>query len=118
MSDSGVCAVVVTFNRKNLLLECLESLRKQSISLDSIYVIDNASSDGTGELLLEMGILENYHRWITLEHGVNVTVFTTSLMVKILTYTMLGWLRIQVVPVVFMRVLKGPMKMDMTGCGS
>jgi len=57
MSDSGVCAVVVTFNRKNLLLECLESLRKQSISLDSIYVIDNASSDGTGELLLENGYI-------------------------------------------------------------
>jgi len=29
MSDS-VCAVVVTYNRKNLLIECLEALRKQT----------------------------------------------------------------------------------------
>ncbi len=57
MSDSKICAVVVTFNRKDLLFECLESLRKQSRPLDGIYVIDNASSDGTGGLLLEKGYI-------------------------------------------------------------
>jgi GT2 family glycosyltransferase len=29
MKKGAVCAVVVTYNRKNLLLECLEALRKQ-----------------------------------------------------------------------------------------
>lgn len=58
MSNSGICAVVVTFNRKDLLIECLESLKNQSKPLESIYVIDNASSDGTGELLLEKGYIE------------------------------------------------------------
>jgi len=52
MSDS-VCAVVVTYNRKNLLLECLEALQRQTRPIQGIYLIDNASSDETPELLLE-----------------------------------------------------------------
>lgn len=56
MADS-VCAVVVTYNRKNLLLECLEALRKQTRPVDAIYLIDNASSDGTPEMLLEQGYI-------------------------------------------------------------
>jgi len=52
MSDS-VCAVVVTYNRKNLLMECLEALQRQTRPIQGIYLIDNASSDGTPELLLE-----------------------------------------------------------------
>jgi GT2 family glycosyltransferase len=56
MNDK-VCAVVVTYNRKNLLIECLESLRKQSRPIQGIYLIDNASTDRTPELLLEKGYL-------------------------------------------------------------
>lgn len=52
MSDN-VCAVVVTYNRKNLLIECLEALQKQTRPIQGIYLIDNASTDGTPELLLE-----------------------------------------------------------------
>ncbi|RLG10995.1 family 2 glycosyl transferase [Candidatus Pacearchaeota archaeon] len=53
-----VCAVVVTYNRKELLIECLESLRKQTRLLDAIYLIDNASTDGTPKLLLEKGYIK------------------------------------------------------------
>jgi len=56
MSDS-VCAIVVTYNRKNLLIECLEALRKQTRPIQGIYLIDNASTDGTPELLLEKGYI-------------------------------------------------------------
>ena len=48
-----VCAVVVTYNRKILLLECLESLMKQTRPIDSICIIDNASTDETPEILLK-----------------------------------------------------------------
>lgn len=48
-----VCAVVVTFNRKELLIECLESLKQQTKPLNAIYLIDNASTDDTPQLLLE-----------------------------------------------------------------
>jgi GT2 family glycosyltransferase len=56
MSDS-VCAVVVTYNRKDLLIECLEALKKQTRPIQGIYLIDNASTDGTPELLLEKGYI-------------------------------------------------------------
>ncbi|MDP9751446.1 glycosyltransferase family 2 protein [Thermoanaerobacter pentosaceus] len=56
MSDN-VCAVVVTYNRKNLLIECLEALQKQTRPIQGIYLIDNASTDGTPELLLEKGYI-------------------------------------------------------------
>ena len=52
-----VCAVVVTYNRKELLIECLEALLKQNRPLDAIYLIDNASTDKTPELLLEKGYI-------------------------------------------------------------
>jgi len=45
--------VVVTYNRKDLLIECLEALRNQIHQPDAIYIIDNLSTDGTPELLLE-----------------------------------------------------------------
>ena len=50
MSDR-VCAVVVTYNRKNLLRECLRALLGQSRPLEGILVVDNVSTDGTPDLL-------------------------------------------------------------------
>lgn len=55
----SVAAVVVTFNRKQLLIECLDALLSQSRKLDRIILIDNASTDGTRDLLQEKGYLEN-----------------------------------------------------------
>jgi len=56
-TTNTVCAVVVTYNRKNLLLECLEALLKQTRPVDAIYIIDNFSNDGTPELLKENGYI-------------------------------------------------------------
>jgi len=53
LKSQTICAVVVTYNRKKLLLECLEALLKQSRPLNAIYIIDNASTDDTPEILLE-----------------------------------------------------------------
>ena len=52
-------AVVVAFNRKELLTECLDGLLGQTLPLDAIYVVDNASTDGTGSFLKERGYLAN-----------------------------------------------------------
>jgi GT2 family glycosyltransferase len=46
-----IAAVVVTYNRKKLLQECLDSLLKQTKPLDSIIIMNNASTDGTEEML-------------------------------------------------------------------
>lgn len=52
-----VCAVIVTFNRKILLMRTLTALYAQTRPIDTILIIDNASSDGTPELLVEQGFL-------------------------------------------------------------
>lgn len=46
-----VCAVVVTHNRRALLVECLAALRAQTRRPDRVLVVDNASSDGTTQML-------------------------------------------------------------------
>lgn len=48
-----VCAVVVTFKRQELLKGCLSALLSQTRPLDGILVVDNASNDGTVEMVRE-----------------------------------------------------------------
>ena len=43
-----VAAVVVTYNRRDLLLEALAAVHAQSRVPDAVIVVDNASTDGTG----------------------------------------------------------------------
>jgi GT2 family glycosyltransferase len=51
----SVAVVVVTFNRAALLLDCLAALLRQTSPLDKIILVDNASSDGTPEILATHG---------------------------------------------------------------
>ncbi|QRN40961.1 MAG: glycosyltransferase [Neisseriaceae bacterium] len=59
IKTSPVCAVVVTYNRRELLVECLEALCRQTTPLDLVYIVDNASTDGTEDFLRENGYLDN-----------------------------------------------------------
>ncbi len=52
-----VAAVVVTYNRKELLAQTLFALIRQSYPVDRIHVVDNASSDGTLAFLGEQGLV-------------------------------------------------------------
>lgn len=45
-------AVVVTYNRKELLTDCLQHIKSQTEPAD-IIVVDNASTDGTSDLFVE-----------------------------------------------------------------
>ena len=47
---SNVAAVVVTYNRLELLRQCVEALRAQTTACD-ILIVDNASTDGTANWL-------------------------------------------------------------------
>jgi GT2 family glycosyltransferase len=54
-----VCAIVVTHNRQGLLRECLSGLREQTRPPERVLVVDNASTDGTPEMLArEFGDVE------------------------------------------------------------
>lgn len=46
-----IAAVVVTYNRKDLLRRCLNGLLNQNYKLDSIIIVDNASTAQTEEML-------------------------------------------------------------------
>lgn len=45
-----IIAIVVTYNRKELLIECLNAIKKQTYPVSRIVVVDNASNDGTDKL--------------------------------------------------------------------
>lgn len=49
--DKKVLAVVVTYNRKKLLKECISALLSQSYEQLKILIVDNASTDGTEEVV-------------------------------------------------------------------
>lgn len=48
-----VIAVIVTYNRKELLKECINALLQQDYNNCDILVVDNASTDGTKDFILE-----------------------------------------------------------------
>ena len=48
-----VAAVVVTYNRRDLLEKTLQGLENQPCPVDRIFVIDNASTDDTSAFLSE-----------------------------------------------------------------
>ncbi|MBQ8683106.1 MAG: glycosyltransferase family 2 protein [Clostridia bacterium] len=47
--DKRIAAIVVTYNRKEYLLRCIEALEQQACPQLDILLIDNASTDGTAE---------------------------------------------------------------------
>ncbi len=51
-----VAAVVVTYNRLPLLRQCLQALAAQTVPLSAIWVIDNASTDGTEQAVRGMNL--------------------------------------------------------------
>ena len=55
MTVRKIAAVVVTYNRREMLMECIRHLAQQSAACD-ILVVDNASTDGTGEAVQALDV--------------------------------------------------------------
>lgn len=51
-----VTALIVTYNRLELLKECISALLNQTTSIESIVIVNNNSTDGTGEFLEKFSI--------------------------------------------------------------
>ena len=47
----NIAAVIVTWNRKELLMECISGILSQENGSPDVIVVDNASADGTAEAL-------------------------------------------------------------------
>jgi GT2 family glycosyltransferase len=54
----NISALVLTYNRKEMLLQVLKAILAQVERADEIIVLDNGSTDGTCEFLQESGLLE------------------------------------------------------------
>jgi len=54
-----VATVVVTYNRVDLLQECLDAILGQTFQVNKIILIDNASTDGTRDILKKNGYLDH-----------------------------------------------------------
>lgn len=58
-NNFNYAAVVVTFNRKKLLLESIINLMEQTILPKAIVIVDNASTDGTQKYLEDNNVLKS-----------------------------------------------------------
>lgn len=59
MTDD-ITAIIVSFNRKQLLLRCLNAVCAQTRAPQHILIVDNASTDGTRVVLEEQGWLTRH----------------------------------------------------------
>lgn len=66
-----IIAVIVTYNRKELLVRNIQMLLRQTKFIDKIIIVDNCSTDGTVEYLIGNGWLEN-NRFIYIKTESNI----------------------------------------------
>ena len=72
-------AVIVTYNRKAMLQRCLRALCTQTAGVPELWVIDNASTDGTDEDMISMqfGVQETPTNYIIDEEDGQLMIRTT-----------------------------------------
>lgn len=61
MDNNGnynIACVIVTYNRKELLKRCLDAVASQTFKPHTVYITDNASTDGTMDSVKEWGYYE------------------------------------------------------------
>lgn len=51
MHQVKYAVVIVTYNREKLLRECISQIEQQTVKADKVIIVNNASTDGTGEYL-------------------------------------------------------------------
>lgn len=73
--NNSVCALIVTYNRKEYLVKLLHALSEQSYSIKKILIFDNHSSDGTAELLQKEGYISNIRQMALISKFFNRTTF-------------------------------------------
>lgn len=80
---SKVLVTLVTYNRRNLLMNCLKSLLNQEEKVSGILIVDNASTDDTEFFLKKMRFLEEEvthgnHLYISESDGVTEYYYRNS----------------------------------------
>ena len=70
-----IAAVIVTYNRKNLLMECLSALAQQYRKPDYVYIFDNASTDGTMDILKKKCFVCHAQNKVFNDEQVNASIY-------------------------------------------
>lgn len=68
-SFTNASAIVVTYNRLDWLKKNIAALKNQTRKVDTICIVDNASTDGTHEFLIELEKTDSQIRFIRLEEN-------------------------------------------------
>ncbi len=72
MNDNPqIACVIVTYNRKELLKRCLDAVYSQTYKPKTVYITDNASTDGTIDSVKEWGYYECERDGITFKYILN-----------------------------------------------
>lgn len=67
----NIGCVIVTYNRKELLRLCLEAVASQTVKPHTVYITDNASTDGTCESVKEWGYYNSIKNGIEYKYILN-----------------------------------------------
>lgn len=70
-SEAKIACVIVTYNRKEFLKRCLEAVDKQSFRPEKVFIIDNASTDGTIDSVKDWGFYECKRNEVTYMYVLN-----------------------------------------------
>lgn len=57
-NEVDLAVIIVTYNRKSLLARCLESVYQQSLPPKKVFIVDNASTDGTYKYVTKNSLLQ------------------------------------------------------------
>ncbi len=55
-----IACIIVTFNRRSLLSQCIDHVLTQTFKPTVVYIVDNASSDGTYDMVISKYHLDNH----------------------------------------------------------
>ncbi len=64
-TGNRVCAVIVTYNRRDKLRKCIECLLHQERATCDILIVNNASTDGTEEMIRKLYSVPQVHYYNT-----------------------------------------------------
>lgn len=66
--ENKIACVIVTYNRKQLLRRCLNAVESQHLKPSVVYIIDNASTDGTLNAVQEWGFFDCFRGGINYKY--------------------------------------------------
>ena len=69
MINYKIAAIIVTYNRKELLKNCINAILNQSFLPTTLYIIDNASTDGTDTFFTSANDLSPIIQYIRLDEN-------------------------------------------------